>query len=320
MSPPPRTELTVDQASEGERIDLYVGRALGLSRARLRSLFEMGAVRVEGRRAKKGETVRAGERVEVEIAPEDPRPLPEPERPLQILHSDEALVFVDKPSGWPSHPLLPGERGTVVNALVARFPECVEASADPREGGLCHRLDVQTSGVLLAARARTVWKRMREAFSGRDIDKRYWALVAGPIADEGEIDLPLRHVPRHPDRVEPAPDGHDAREALTIFRVLARAGEHALVEARILTGVLHQVRAHLAAIGAPLVADAQYGGAPLTGQAQEHFFLHARSLAFEHPLSGAQIRVEAPLPGDWPPVLLELGLDHPIGGTAPSAP
>ena len=309
MSEAPLTELVVDGASDGERLDVYVGRALGLSRARLKSLFDAGGVRVQGRRAKKGQTVRAGERVQVEIADSDPRPIAEPDRPLQILHQDEALLFVDKPAGWPSHPLLPGERGTVVNALVARFPECIEASEDPREGGLCHRLDVQTSGVLLAARERRVWTRMRHAFSGRDIDKRYWALVSGPIADEGEIDLPLRHVPRHPDRVEAAPDGRGAREALTTFRVLGRSHEYSLVEARIATGVLHQVRAHFASIGAPLVGDTQYGGPAFPGL--ERFFLHARSLGFEHPVTAEWIQVSAPLPAELSRTLEEIGITPP---------
>jgi 23S rRNA pseudouridine1911/1915/1917 synthase len=247
--------------------------------------------------------------VRVESADADPRSIPEPDRPLRVLHQDEALIFVDKPSGWPSHPLLPGERSTVVNALVARFPECAEASEDPREGGLCHRLDVQTSGVLLAARQRTVWRRLREAFSGREIDKRYWALVSGPLADDGEIDLPLRHVPRHPDRVEAAPDGRDAREALTSFRVLARSGGYSLVEARIHTGVLHQVRAHFASIGAPLVGDEQYGGPPHPGLYR--FFLHSRSLGLQHPVAGGWIEVPAPLPPELSKALEEIGITRP---------
>jgi 23S rRNA pseudouridine1911/1915/1917 synthase len=240
----------------------------------------------------------------------------QPELPLSVLHSDDALVFVDKPAGAPSHPLQPGERGTVVNALIARFPECAEASEDPREGGLCHRLDTQTSGVLLAARERSVWQRMRDAFSAREIDKRYWAVVSGPIADEGEIELPLRHHPRHPDRVEPAADGVGAREAFTTFRVLERSGEFALVEARILTGVLHQVRAHLASIGAPLVGDVQYGGPALPGL--ERFLLHARSLALQHPVTGQRVQVEAPVPGDFDSALSQLGLKSPLRVTPPS--
>lgn len=309
MSEPPATELTVDASSDGERLDVYLARRLGLSRARLKALVESGAVRVQGRRARKGRTVHAGDRVRVEISSEDRAPVPEPDLLLHVLHRDDALVFIDKPSGWPSHPLVPGERGTVVNALVARFPECAGASEDPREGGLCHRLDVQTSGVLLAARERRAWTRMREAFSGRGVDKRYWALVAGPIADEGEIDLPLRHAPRHPDRVEPAPDGRDAREALTFFRVLSRSGEYSLVEARIVTGVLHQVRAHLAGIGAPLVGDATYGGPSLPGL--ERFFLHSRALAFEHPLGAETVRVESPLPPELSRALQSVGVTAP---------
>ncbi len=301
--------LSVEASSAGERLDLFVGHALGLSRAKLKALFDAGAVRVDGRIGKKGQTVQPGQRITVAIEETDPRPIPQPELPLSVLHADDALVFVDKLAGAPSHPLHPGERGTVVNALVARYPECIDASEDPREGGLCHRLDTQTSGVLVAARERSVWQRMREAFSSRDIDKRYWAVVSGPIADEGEIELPLRHHPRHPDRVEPAADGIGAREALTIFRVLERSGEYALVEARILTGVLHQVRAHLASIGAPLVGDVQYGGEARPGV--NRFLLHARSLAFQHPVTGQRVQVEAPAPADFADALGELGLVPP---------
>ena len=125
----------------------------------------------------------------------------------------------------------------MANALVARYPECAQASEDAREGGLCHRLDIETSGVMLAARTREAWTAVREAFGGREVDKRYWALVTGPLADEGEIDVPLRHHPRHPDRVEPALEGEEgAREAHSEFRVLGRSGEYSLVEVRISHG------------------------------------------------------------------------------------
>lgn len=306
---PPRRELTVAPESAGERLDLFVGEALSLSRARVKKLFEAGAVRVDGRPAKKGQSVAAGQKVAVTLEEEAEPAVPQAELPLQVLHADEALVFVDKPAGVPSHPLRPGETGTVANAIIARFPECREASEDPREGGLCHRLDIETSGVLLAARTREAWQRMREAFSGREVDKRYLALVTGPLADEGEIDLPLRHHPRHPDRVEPAVDGVDARPAQSEFRVLGRAGEHSLVEVRIHTGVLHQVRAHLAAIGAPLVGDALYGGRtePRLGR----FFLHARSLEVTHPSTGARLKVTSPLPPELRAVLEAHGLSAP---------
>ena len=133
---------------------------------------------------------------------------------------------------------------------------------------------------------------MREAFGGREVDKRYWALVTGPLADEGDR-LPLRHQ-RHPDRVEPALEGESAREAHSEFRVLERAGEYSLVEVRISTGVLHQVRAHLAAVGAPLVGDTLYGGREEPGLGR--FFLHARALGLTHPVTKQRVRVESPLP------------------------
>jgi 23S rRNA pseudouridine1911/1915/1917 synthase len=306
MSTPPR-ELTVPPASEGARLDAYVGEALGLSRARVKRLFDEGAVRVGGRGAKKGQTVRAGERVSVLLEDASPAPLPEPEAPLAVLHADAEVLVVDKPAGRPSHPLKPGETGTVANALVARYPECLAASEDPREAGLCHRLDVETSGALLVARTRPAWDALRAAFSARAVDKRYWALVTGPLVDEGEVEVPLRHHPRHPDRVEPALDeGPPGREALSRFRALARASEYTLVEVTILTGVLHQVRAHLAAIGAPLVGDALYGGREEPGLGR--FFLHARALGFTHPVSGARVQVESPLPEELLRVLEARGL------------
>ena len=292
----------------GQRLDLFVGEKLKLPRARLKELFEADGVRVDGRKAKKGQKVEAGQTVTVTLEAQAPRAAaPTPLAPLRVLHEDPALVFVDKASGAPSHPLQPGEEGTVANALVARYPECGTASLDPREGGLCHRLDIETSGVLLAARSREAWEAMRNAFSRQEVEKRYWALVTGPIADEGEIDLPLRHHPRHPDRVQPAADGgDDARQARSTFRVLGRAGVASLVEVQIHTGVLHQVRAHLAAIGAPLVGDGLYGGEadPALGR----FFLHARTLAVRHPTSSERIVVESPLPAELTRALEVRGL------------
>lgn len=137
--------------------------------------------------------------------------------------------------------------------------------------------------------------------------------MTGPLADEGEVEVPLRHHPRHPDRVEPAPYGaEDAREALSHFRVLARSGDYSLVEVKILTGVLHQVRAHLAGVGAPIVGDALYGGreAPELGR----FFLHARSLTVPHPVTKQPVKVESPLPPDLVAELGRHGLSWPVAG------
>ena len=297
-----RRSLEVPADAAGMRVDVWLAGALELPRARVKELLERGAVRIGGRPPRKGDRTVAGARVEVTLTDEDPRPVPQPELPLSVIHLDPQLVAVDKPAGVPSHPLQPGERGTVVNALVARHPECAEASADPREGGLVHRLDTLTSGVLLAARTAEAWRALREAFSGRQVDKRYLAVVTGPVADEGEIDLPLRH---RGDHVEPAMAG-GGREALTDFRVLSRAADASLLEVRIHTGVLHQIRAHLAAIGAPVLGDTDYGGRPLPGL--DRFFLHAARLGFSHPATGSRLEITAPLPDELHRALEALGL------------
>ena len=305
-------EVPVAAAHEGQRVDLVVKEALGLSRAEVKQLFEEDRVRLDGRLVKKGGVARAGQVLRVTVPAAQPRTAVADESfALPILSSDEVLVFADKPAHRPSHPLRPGETGTVANALVARFPEMADASEDPREGGLCHRLDVETSGVILGARTRPAWTALREAFGQRGgVDKRYWALVSGPLADEGEIDLPLRHHPRHPDRVEADPSGGPgAREAVSEFRVLGRAGELSLVEVKILTGVLHQVRAHLASVGAPLVGDELYGGRAWPGL--DRFFLHARSLSVTHPVTGLPAQASAPLPAELRRVLVEAGISTP---------
>jgi 23S rRNA pseudouridine1911/1915/1917 synthase len=292
----------------GRRLDVVVGEVLGLSRARVKSLFEKGAVRVDGRRPSKGDRATGGSRVEVELAEDAPALVPEPGLTLPLLYEDAWLIAVDKPSGMPSHPLKPGETGTAANALAARFPEVALAAEEVREGGLVHRLDIETSGVLLAARDRETWEAVRTLFRKRAVDKRYWALVSGPIADAGAIAVPLRH--KGEARVEPALDGGEpGREALSEFRVLARAGELSLVEVRILTGVLHQVRAHLASIGAPVVGDALYGGRAMAGLGR--FFLHARALELAHPKHAVAVRIKSPLPVELLQVLANNGLAPP---------
>ena len=297
-----RKTLDVPADAAGMRVDVWLAVALALPRARVKDLLDRGAVRIGGRPPRKGDRTVAGARVEVTLPDDDPRPVPQPELPLRLLHVDAQLVAVDKPAGLPSHPLAPGERGTVVNALVARHPECADASADPREGGLVHRLDTLTSGVLLAARTAEAWKVVRKAFSGREVDKRYLAVVTGPIADAGEIDLPLRH---RADHVEPALSG-GGREALSDFRVLSRAGDASLLDVGIRTGVLHQIRAHLAAIGAPVLGDADYGGRQQPRL--DRFFLHSARLGLAHPATGSRLEIAAPLPEELRLVLGALGL------------
>jgi 23S rRNA pseudouridine1911/1915/1917 synthase len=291
--------VKVDSTSAGKRIDLVVGEALGLSRARVKSLFEDGHVRVNNHKAKKGLMVAVGDALEIDVpdAQASSAAMADTKLALTVLHEDEALVFVDKAAGVPVQPLQPGEHGTIANALVARYPEMSVVGDDPREAGLCHRLDIDTSGVLLAARTRAAWEKMRAAFSDdRGVEKKYLALVKGPLADEGVIDVPLAHAGDHV-----VPGVSDGRPAITEFSVRARRGSYALVDVKLITGVLHQVRAHLAAVGAPIVGDALYGGPEEPGLGR--FFLHAVSLGVRHPTTGEFLRVESPLPPDLAKVL-----------------
>lgn len=296
-------KFVVEDASG--RIDVLVGDKCSLSRAKVKALFEDGAVKVNGRRVKKGVAIKLGDTVEVELpaAQGDASAVADESVALQVLHEDAALVFVAKPAQVPSQPLATGERGTVANALIARYPEMANVGDDPREAGLCHRLDKETSGVLVAARTREAWQAMRAAFSeGGQVEKHYLALVNGPIADEGEIDLPLAHAGDH---VVPSPT--EGRPAFSIFKVLKRHGVWSLVDVQLVTGVLHQVRAHLAAIGAPIVGDTLYGGKPLPGL--DRFFLHASSLTVTHPSSGEQVRVECQLPPELSSALTKAGFE-----------
>lgn len=293
-----RHEWTVEPSDAGARVDRSVGARLGLSRGVLKDLFELHAVTVDGRRAKKGDTLAPGQRVVVTRAEAAAEIQPDAAVTLSVLHEDEALLFVDKPASIACHPLKPGETGTVANALVARYPELATASADAREAGLCHRLDADTSGVLLVARTRAAHEAMRAAFGRAGaVDKHYLALVHGPLSDEGVIELALAHAGDH---VRPTL-GDDGRPARTEFRVRARRGPFALVEVRLVTGVMHQVRAHLAAVGAPIVGDTLYDGPPEATLGR--FFLHAASLAVTHPLTGRRLEVRAPLPPELTAVL-----------------
>jgi 23S rRNA pseudouridine1911/1915/1917 synthase len=228
---------------------------------------------------------------------------------LPVLYTDEALVAVAKPPGIPSHPLKAGEGATVASAIVARFPECATASPDPREGGLGHRLDVGTSGVIVAARSREGWYRLREALSGASCEKIYLAQITGrfPGTDEATqdfvvpgprpssfvVDCPIGRHGRHGSKVVLAA-GRQPLPARTEITRLESRPDGDLVEARLSHGRAHQVRAHLSHLGIPVLGDATYGEASATTE----LHLHAFAIAFLHPITGKPVRIEAP-PPDW---------------------
>jgi 23S rRNA pseudouridine1911/1915/1917 synthase len=311
--------IEVPAGKPPERVDKLIVDALGLSRARAKVLFEDGAVKVNGKRVRKGALAAGGDVVEVvlsaqaEVVAAEVAPEPQPELSLRVAFEDAAVVILDKPAGMPSHPLQPGERGTAANFLVARYPECLATNpAALREGGLVHRLDVETSGLLAAARTPEAHQELRAAFTARAVDKRYLAAVSGPLADEGEIEFPVAHAPGDARKMIALGSDDEAarlkaRPARTSFKVLERKGDASLLEVRIDTGVMHQIRVHLSAVGAPILGDALYGGPPSPGLTRQ--FLHAAKLGFISPASGQRIEAESPLPEDlaraWAAVVAE---------------
>jgi len=289
-------------AEEAGRVDrLLVRRFPDSSRRLLGELFDDGAVRIGGRIAKKGDRVAAGAEVTLARTPvggADLRPVGDAETAARLieLYVDDDVVVVGKPAGMPSQPLRAGETGTAANGIAHLHPECAALSDDPRDGGLVHRLDIGTSGALIAARTRAAWERLRAAFGAGELDKEYLALVDHPPVARG-CDLPLTQRGR---RV--VVDLAEGLEAHTSWEVVGTYGEHRLVRCRATTGRMHQVRAHLAQCGAPIAGDELYGGAPVEGLIG--FFLHAAVVRFPGP--AGRITVEAPLPPERVAVLSAL--------------
>lgn len=277
-------KITVDAA---DRVDKALAKSFPeAGRRQLAQLFDDGCVRVAGKLAKKGDRVVIGDVIEISREPvsgEALRPAPDPDVPIVVLLETTDIVAVNKPAGIPSQPLRAGELGTIANGIVLRYPECVTIGDDNRDGGLVHRLDIGTSGVLVAARTPEAHRTLREAFGAGLVHKDYLALVENrPVSRECDAPLAQRG-----KRV--IVDHTDGLAAYTAFTVERATETHALVRCIAQTGRMHQVRAHLAHVGAPIVGDTLYGGAPLVGF--EGFFLHAAKIVLPD-----QTVIEAPLP------------------------
>lgn len=289
--------LTVEAGDGALRLDAFLAAALpALPRRLVRRIIAEGDVRVNGRPAAKGNRLRPGDRVTI---PDLPAALaPEPELALPIAYEDAHLVAVDKPGGMPSHALDPRERGTAAAFVLGRYPETATVG-DPLAPGLVHRLDTGTSGLLVAARTAAAHAALRAALRARTVDKRYLALVAGraDALDGVRFDTRLMHDPRDARRMAPATAGARSWAAVTEVRVLHASPDVTVVEARIPTGVTHQVRAHLALAGHPVLNDVLYGGPAVELPASRHA-LHATALTFAHPVQQETVAISAALPAD----------------------
>jgi 23S rRNA pseudouridine1911/1915/1917 synthase len=287
-------ELVVEPEMAGERLDVFLARAAG-SRAAAQRLIAAGRVLVDGEPRAKRHTVAAGE--SVTIAPADEAPAPTvPDARYAVAYEDEHLLVVDKPAGVVVHPAQGHEQGTLAQALAGR----VAGGEDPLRAGIVHRLDRDTSGLLVVARTEAAHAALKEQLRRREITREYLTLVEGrPAARAGTIDAPLGRDRRVRTRV--STDTDDPRPAITHFEVEEPLTGFTLLRVRLETGRTHQIRAHLLAIGHPVAGDREYGGAGRLGL--ERQFLHAERLAFPHPVTGEAVEVRSPLPGDLRAVL-----------------
>ncbi len=261
-------------------------------------LIALGDVRLRGRRQPKAAVVHSGDLVDLCIPdellarahPVDAPPLPRRLGDVEMVHQDDHLTVLLKPAGRSTHPLDPEEESTVANHLAWADPRCLEVGGPAREGGLCHRLDRLTSGLLLAARTPEAYQALRRSFRAHRVEKGYLALVGGSPPTHGEVNEPIESLPsRRRVRVG------SGQPALSSYRVRRRYPGAALVEVTTRTGRRHQVRAHMASVGHPLVEDLLYGGGSLTGWGGEPL-LHAHRLCLPHPCDDHEVSFSADLP------------------------
>jgi 23S rRNA pseudouridine1911/1915/1917 synthase len=301
-----RCELQVGADQAGSRLDVLVGGLPEVgSRSQAVLLVEAGAVRVEGVARSKSFRLETGQRVTVDL-PEAPAPLPgvAPAVHVSVLFEDRWLLVADKPAGMVVHPARGHSEGTFVQALAAHGP----AGGENFRPGVVHRLDKDTSGLLLVAKDLEVHRRLQRMIRSRDVDRRYLALVHGNLAaSTGTIEAPIGRDPVR--RKTMVVGGIGAREAVTHMIVLERFGDFTLLEARLETGRTHQIRVHLLAIGHPVVGDPTYARRdPLCVGRQ---FLHSYRIGLAHPMTGERIQVQSPLPPDLDSVLQVLRSHHP---------
>jgi 23S rRNA pseudouridine1911/1915/1917 synthase len=314
----PETVYEVPPYGQGMRLDAYLTRLVGeYSRAEWQRMIEAQIVLLNGRPARPADRVRAGDRVSVRPASYFVLLEPDPSIPLDIVYEDAAIIVVNKPAGLVVHPAPGHEAGTLVNALLARFPELRDPTGAQRPG-IVHRLDKDTSGLLVVGRTLEAVTAVQRQMQAGEVVKRYWLLVIGNIVEnEGLIDAPIGRDPRHRQRMAVRPDG---RPAQTRFRVAERFGSFTLVDAQLCSGRTHQLRVHMAYIGHPVAADRTYGSGRRP-PGLERQFVHAYHLELRSPATGQWLCLEVPLPPDLaePLARLRASLPRPVaaepGGT-----
>jgi 23S rRNA pseudouridine1911/1915/1917 synthase len=285
-------------ARAGERLDLFVANACALSRTQAATLIAGGHVTVNGAAEKAGYRTAARDVVDVFIPPPPGRDIVPEDIPLAVVYEDDDLLVVDKPAGMVVHPAPGNWSGTLVNALVGRGGALAAGGGEERPG-LVHRLDKETSGLLVVAKTEQAHRTLSAALAARTIRRRYAALCWGHLPQERVgVDAPLARDPRDRQRMAIVPGGKVAR---TTFVRVARFDSVDLVRAHLHTGRTHQIRVHLASLGHPVVGDDTYGGGGgrrLAALPPRRHFLHAAWLRLPHPVTGALLELRSPLPDD----------------------
>ncbi len=305
-------QFPVTTTHVGERLDRFLADSQpDLSRSRLQGLIRGGCVTVNGLPARASQRLREGDRVQLELPPARVSRLSPEDIPLAVVYEDEDLLVIDKPAGLVVHPGAGVPRGTLVHALLHRDPAIAEVGGEGRPG-IVHRLDRDTSGLMVVARTPRAYRALVEALRAREVWRVYRVLVWGdPPADSGVIEAAIGRDPRHRQRMSVARRG--GKSALTRWRVISRFGVAALLEARLESGRTHQIRVHLAHLAMPVVGDPVYGGRGkkqlsadepqrrLAGALLECLprqALHAAELALTHPVTGRALRWTSPVPED----------------------
>ena len=288
MSP---TQLHVPSWAAGSRLDRFLAELPEVgTRAAAERLLAAGAVLVDGLRRPKSHKLQGGEEVELDTSPIAEPVLQEEPLEIRIAYEDEYLLVVDKPAGLVVHPGAGNPTGTLVQGLLSRGAAGGKASRP----GIVHRLDRDTSGLLVVARSEVAYEQLRMLVKAHKLEREYVALVRGrPRSRSGRIESPIGRDRREPTRM--SLDTDVPREAITHFEVVELFRDHALLRVRLETGRTHQIRVHLGAIGLPVVGDPVYG---VSEPGLRRQFLHAARLAFPHPITGERVETESPLPAD----------------------
>ena len=309
----PMDELfRVPSALGGERIDRALALLTGLSRSEVNMLLDAGKVSIAGRTVKvRSRKVREGEHVGVEGAMVDLRGSaalkPEPRVEVPVVWSDDDVIVVDKPAGLVVHPGAGTRAGTLVQGLLARYPDLAGAGGEEDRPGIVHRLDKGTSGLLVVARRPVAFASLSAQMAARTVGREYLALLAGQVeADEGLIDAPLGRSHVDPTKIRVQAGGRQARTEYKVVERFSEPSPSTLVSCRLQTGRTHQIRVHFASIGHPVVGDERYGSRKLGNWEPLPYgrpFLHAAKLQFEHPTTCEAVTFRSELPADLSSVL-----------------